>query len=162
MRKAILLPALLLVAAPPLAAQEWSAEQQEVIEFINTFTTEAYAAGAEEFVAWLHPDFTGWDYAGKEPIDFAAMEGVAAEFFDYYDSVKLGAKPMSVSVFDDMAIAHTWYREALTSADGEAFMAGRWTIVLKKVDDEWKHLAWTWTQERMKPKEEAKKEKPEG
>jgi len=162
MRKAVLLVALLFLAAPPVAAQEWSAEQQEVIEFINTFTTEAYAGGADEYVVWLHPDFTGWDYAGKEPIDFAAMKGMAAEFFDYYDSVRLGAKPILVTVFDDMAIAHTWYREALTSTDGKTYMGGRWTIVLKKLDGEWKHLAWTWTQEERKPKEEKPKEEPEG
>jgi len=161
MLRAVILVTLLLLAVPPLAAQEWTAEQQEVVEFINTFTVEAYAGGPDEFVAWLHPDFTGWDYSGKEPIDFAAMEGTAAEFFDYYDSVRLGTKPLLVSVFDDMAILHTWYREALTSPDGETFMAGRWTIVLKKVDGEWKHLAWTWTQDRVDP-EKMKREKVEG
>lgn len=161
MRKAVLLVALLLLAAPPLAAQEWTAEQQEVIESINTFTETAYDGTADEFMAWIHPQFSGWDYSGKEPLDFAAMEGTAAEFFDYYDSVRLGAKPMLVSVLDDMAVVHTWYRERLTSPDGEEFMAGRWTIVLKKMDGEWKHLAWTWTQDRADP-EKVKKEKPEG
>ena len=58
---------LLLVAAPPLAGQEWTAEQQEVVDWINAFAAEAYAGDTEGYMAWMHPDFTGWEYTAEEP-----------------------------------------------------------------------------------------------
>ena len=158
MRRATLLVALLLLVAPPMAAQEWSADQQEVVEWLEAFNDEAYVGGVDEFMAWLHPEFTAWNYANKTPLDLESFTEEVTEFFGVFDSVRLGTRPLSVQVFDDVAVLHTWYREALTGPEGETFYAGRWTIVLKKLDGDWRHLSWTWTQEERKPEKERKEE----
>jgi ketosteroid isomerase-like protein len=147
MRRAALLVSVILFAAPPLIAQEWTAEQQEVIDWLDTFTAEAWAGDVDAFLPWLHPEFTSWDYSQKKPESFAAFTEGAAKYFETYSSIDLEAKPMSVTVLGDVAVVHAWYKEVLTSADGESAYLGRWTLVLTKTDDGWKNLAWTWTAE---------------
>jgi len=171
MRRAALLVPVLLLAVPPLAAQEaardaaqeteWSADEQAVVEWLTTFNEEAYAYGAGEFLSWMHPEFTSWNYAEKRPVEMESFATSATEFFESDASIRLGTRPMSVQVVGDVAIAHTWYREAITGGEGEGSYFGRWTIVLKKLDGDWKHLAWTWTQEKVDP-EKVKKEKADG
>jgi len=151
MRRATLLVPLILLAAPPLIAQEWTAEQQEVVEWLETFAAEAWAGDADAFIPWLHPEFTSWNFSEQKPQSFDAFTEGAAEYFDTYSSVEVGVKPMSVTVLGDVAVAHTWYKEVLTSADGESAYTGRWTLVLTKTDDGWKNLAWTWTAEDVDP-----------
>lgn len=153
MRRALLPVLLLLVAAPPLAAQEWSAEQQEVVDWMNTFAAEAYADDVDAFLAWLHPDFTAWDYAAESPVSGAAFSEMATGAFQAFDSITIRVEPVSVQVLGDVAVLHTWYREVLTGAAGEMKVGGRWTVVLKRLDGDWKHVAWTWTQEET-PSEE--------
>ena len=163
MRRAALLVPVLFLAVPPLAAQEteWSADEQAVVEWLKTFNEEAYAGGTDEFLSWMHPEFTSWNYSDRTPLDLESFTESVAEFFESFDSVRLGTRPVSVQVFDDVAVLHTWYREAITGGEGEGSYFGRWTLVLKKVDGDWKHLAWTWTQEKVDP-EKVKKEKADG
>ena len=161
MGRAILLVALLLLAVPPLAAQEWTAEQQEVVEWLNTFNDVAYAGSADEFMDWLHPEFTDWNYSEKAPHEMESFAEVVTEFFAGVESIQLRTKPISVHVSGDVAVVHTWFREAITGGVAEGNYGGRWTIVLKKVDGDWKHLAWTWTQEDAK-REKMEKPKDEG
>ncbi|MBT8477473.1 MAG: nuclear transport factor 2 family protein [Gemmatimonadetes bacterium] len=161
MHRAILLVALFLLAAPPLTAQEWSAEQQEVVEWLNTFTEVAYGGTADEFMTWLHPEFTEWNYSEKEPTEMESMTEVVTEFFAGVESIVLRTKPRSVHVSGDVAVLHTWYREVITGGEAEGNYGGRWTIVLKKADGEWKHLAWTWIQEDAK-REKLEKTKGQG
>ena len=161
MRRAVILVTLLLLAVPPLAAQEWTAEQQEVVEWLTTFNETAYAGTADEFLAWIHPQFTGWSFAEEAPVEMATFADMVTGFFASVESIRFGTKPVSVQVLDDVAVAHTWYRQSITGGEAEGFYAGRWTIVLKKVDGDWKHLAWTWTEERVDP-EKMKREKAEG
>jgi ketosteroid isomerase-like protein len=160
MRRATLLVALLLLVAPPLAAQEWSADEQEVVEWLKAFTAEAWAGDLDAFLPWLHPEFTSWNYADRGPEDFDVFAEGAAEFFETSSSIVVGARPMSVTVLGDMAVVHNWYREMVTGADGESAYMGRWTLVLTRTDDGWKNLAWTWTQEDV-DREKLKKAKEE-
>ena len=163
MRKVALLVPVFLLAVPPLAAQEteWSADEQAVLEWLTTFNEEAYSGGADEFLSWMHPEFMSWDYSERRPLEMESFATSATEFFESAASIELGTRPMSVQVIGDVAIAHTWYRQAITGGEGEGAYSGRWTIVLKRVDGDWKHLAWTWTQEKVDP-EKMKREKADG
>jgi hypothetical protein len=158
MHRASLLVALMLLAAPPLAAQEWSAEEQEVVEWLDAFAEEAYTGGADTFLAWIHPEITSWDYSTKTPLDWEPFTETVAELFASNASVELVIKPLSVQVFGDLAIVHAWYKETITGPDGDAVFTGRWTAVLKKGGDGWRHLAWAWLQKEWKPEKEKKKE----
>ena len=163
MRRASLLVPLIFLAVHSLPAQEteWSADEQAVVDWLTTFNEEAYSGGWNEFQSWLHPEFTSWDYSERSPLEMESFETSVAEFFDSAASIRVGIKPMSVQLADDVAIVHTWYRQVVTFSEGKEGYSGRWTIVLKRVDGDWKHLAWTWTQEKVDP-EKVKREKADG
>jgi len=156
--------ALILFAAPPLAAQQdWSAEQQEVVEWFATFNAEAWAGDLDALLSWLHPEFTGWSYSEKMPWDFDSFAKSNEEFFEAYSAIEVQAKPVMVTVAGDVAVVHSWFKEKLTGADGDSHYTGRWTLVLQKTSDGWKNLSWTWTGEEVNPDklEEVKEEKVE-
>ena len=162
MRKAVLMLAILLFAAPPLSAQqEWSPEQQEVVEWFATFNAEAWAGDLDTFLPWLHPEFTGWSYSEKTPWDFDGFAEANEEFFEAYSAIEVQAKPMTVTVLGDVAVVHSWFKEKLTGADGDIYYTGRWTLVLLKTGDGWKNLSWTWTGEEVDPEKVKKAEEKE-
>lgn len=162
MRKAALMTALILLAAPPLfAQQEWSPEQQEVVDWFATFNAEAWAGDLDTLLPWLHPEFTGWSYSEKTPWDFDGFAESNEAFFEAYSTIEVAAKPMTVTVVGDVAIVHAWFKERLAGADGDIHYMGRWTLVLLKTGDGWKNLSWTWTGEEVPPEKLEKAEKKE-
>ena len=97
MLRAVILVTLLLLAVPPLAAQEWTAEQQEVVEWLNTFNETAYAGTADEFLAWIHPQFTGWSFAEEAPVEIALADtigvGVPSDVVERCSAVRAAIGP---------------------------------------------------------------------
>ena len=51
--------------------------------------------------------------------------------------------PLSITIHDDVAVAHYLYSTAFKSEDGEIEMSnGRYTDVLVRTEDGWKFVAW--------------------
>jgi len=152
MRKAPLLVALLLLTATPLVAQEWSEEEQQLVDWLGRFADEAYVGDVDTYMAWFHPDFTAWDYSADAPIDMKSFREMASKFFGAYDSVELTSMPLSVQLIGDVAVMHLGYRETMKESDGvEVTLEGRWTATLKKEGDEWRFLTWTWVETTLPP-----------
>ena len=133
-----------------------AAQREDLHYLLPRFEEEfvgPYAGDVDAFMAWLHPDFTGWDYGEKSPVSGEEFTALATAAFDVYESMIVRTKPLSVLVMGDVAVLNTVYREVLVGPGGEMRVGGRWTVVAKKMDDEWKHLSWTWTQEQAGPRE---------
>jgi len=137
--------ALLLLTATPLVAQEWSEEEQQLVDWVDRFAAEAYVGDVDTYLAWFHPDFTAWNYSAAAPVDIESFREIVSKLLGAYDSFELEVTPLSVQLIGDVAVMHLGYRETMTASGGtEATLEGRWTATLKKEGGEWRFFTWTW------------------
>ncbi len=134
--RSLLLVASVALIAGPISAQEWTAEQMEVW----AFEVECAALGPADRVAQcFHPDYVGW-YAG-DPVP-ANMDDLTASHPYWPDGEFVTAKPLAISVFDDVAIVHVMMLYANTQPDGSTIMEwSRWTDVLLNDGGRWSWIA---------------------
>ena len=56
---------IVLHGASPVAAQQWSAAQQEVLTSMEAYAVAWEGGNQEEIVSFLHPNFHSWDFERK-------------------------------------------------------------------------------------------------
>lgn len=134
-----------LAALMPLAAQQWSDSQKEVLENLKTYSEITVKKDLEGVMSYFHPDFRGWDYAEGLPFDKASNRKVYEYYFGKYSFVSFDINPVSIQVVGKIAIVHCYYKEILRGATGvDTLFSGRWSLTMLKQDDKWVFLSWSW------------------
>ncbi len=145
MKRACLLVAVaaLLVALPSVVrAGEWSAEQKEVWEAIETCASHFEAKDEEAVLDCIHDDFSGCLYSQPVPRSKASFEKVGLYFMKTRDIVASDLRPIDIMVYGNFAIAHYFFVEVSKDQNGkESTEQGRWTDILIKEDGKWRWIA---------------------
>ena len=136
----------------PVQAQEWSAEQREVWDFVSK-QWEMEKAGDQSWLDMFHPSFQGWPVGAPTPYG----KDVVKQFFSVEagrdDILVQHLAPISIIVTEGTAVAHYYYTLLIEHRDGERETStGRSTDVLTKTGDGWQYLSWI-GQERPVPDE---------
>ena len=140
---AIIVAALSVHIAPP--AQQWSAEQQEIID-LNQSCWDAWASEDLDAVRRTcneHPDARGWYTPEAAPaigwFEKNAERRVAA-FAPRDTWVYWELRPMSVRIFNDTALIHFWGTHTHVDAQGAL------TTQTHKQLNIWQRIdgRWTW------------------
>jgi ketosteroid isomerase-like protein len=139
MKKLCLLVAiLLLLPSGALFCQEWSAAQLEVWKDVEAYNALADAGNVEGFMAYVHDNYRGWNYASALPSTKADVRKYVEYDFKTSKTILSTIKPVAIGVFGNCAYVHYYYSFLYKDAEGkEKSMAGRWTDILMKQGDKW-------------------------
>lgn len=132
----------LLALPAQVQAQEWSAEQLEVWDVVNTMWDLEVTVNP----AWkdlLHDSFIGWVDESPAPHD----KGTTARFLDAEaDQLRYvvhDLKPMGIVVVDNTAVVHYFHVAIIEYPDGDRdTVYGRQTDVLTRTGDGWRYVSW--------------------
>ena len=128
-----------LLAAVPGTAQEWSPEQQELVEFTRNCQTSK-----EAWIDCFHPDYTAWgDMSFGVPVDKADVEAVGSFWWDTHERLALHIKPVSITVRGDFAVVLSLYTETTRNREtGEVFTRSEaWTDICVREGERWYWIA---------------------
>jgi len=139
MSRSVLFGLVLLIFLPlDVRGQEWSAEQQEVWQHVETYWHMYATEDVEGFLSYLHDDFSGWTHTSALPRDKEDMARYLPRGFETTETVLYDVNPVGIKVHGDIAIVHYYYtRSYLDMSGGEHSDAGRWTEVLMKQGNRW-------------------------
>lgn len=143
--KVFLLP--LLLCLSPIAAQEWSPEQKEVVEFLNDYTKSSMQGDMDEIMSYFHVDFYAREYSTTltEPLDRDSTQKAIEHSKQNFKVLVFEVQPLTIQFHGDVAIALSNFKETLRDADGiDNKLSGPWTATLLKQDKGWVFLSWTW------------------
>jgi len=91
----------------------------------------------------LTADFMGWGKTSPAPRSKTSTSNWSRFSAEMGRVVRYEIYPLSVTVHDDVAIAHYLYSRAFKDKKGEIEISnGRYTDVLVRTEDGWKFLAW--------------------
>ncbi len=134
----------LAVSAPP-AAQEWSAEQKEVLKSVEAVCEAVMREDVEEAMSYYHPDCRWWNYAEGLPYDKASYRKSLEYLFERYSIVAHDVQPVSIQVHGNTAIAHFYYRNIFRDAAGiDIISSGPWSFTMLKQNNKWVFLSCSW------------------
>jgi ketosteroid isomerase-like protein len=138
----MLVTALLMALPGAATAGDWSAEQKEVWEAIETCNSHFVEKNLEAAMDCIHDDFRGWLYNEPVPRGKASFETVGTYMLKTRDTVASELRPIDIMVLGDFAVVHYFFVEVSKDQDGkESYQQGRWTDVLIKEDGKWRWIA---------------------
>ena len=120
-------------------AQQWSDEQLEVWDRVETCTNFFYAQNADGMLDCIHDDFSGFLYG--EPIP-RGKDNFATIGRYFMENVKVAAsemRPLAIIVRGDFAVVH-YYGFAVYEGSLEVSQ-DRWTDILVREDGVWRWIA---------------------
>ena len=136
---------LLILSLSPIAAQEWSPEQKDIVEFINDYTKASMRGDIDEIMSYFHVDFSAWEYSMTEPFDRDSTQKTIEYINQIFKQVAFEVQPIAIQLHGDVAILHLNFQETMRDAEGvDNFMSGPWTVTLLKQGKGWIFLCWTW------------------
>ena len=135
----------LLLAPAPALAQQWSEDEQEVLDQLAEcwdIWMEGIGSGSPE--RWMAecatPELTYWPAQDGAPLKF--------EFdrrnWNLASATDLGwvdIRPVSLTVVDDIAVLHFYGYWRAPAADGERVTEAKRTEVFRRIDGRWKLMA---------------------
>ena len=128
-------------AATPVAliAQEWSSEQQEVLDAIDACIQASVDRQLEVGMACTHDDFSGWRYDLPALRDKKFQDREQARDFDSDNQlVDFSVQPLNVQIFDNVAIIHYYGYFYVRDGNGEVVgERSRWTDVMIRDGGRW-------------------------
>ena len=131
------------IAFGPLMAQEIANDQADVWSTIER-QWEAEQQGHIEWVDdMLVENFAGWAKNAPAPRNKASTR-MWSEFQDHQGkTLEHELYPLSIIVYENVAIAHYLYTSAFQKKNGEVEVNnGRFTDILVRTEDGWKFLSW--------------------
>ncbi len=130
---------LIVFAAAPSAAQEWSAEQQEVWEFeLTCLRLVGDTDAVERLLDCFHDDFVGWRTGDSAPRDKNSVRTLVAMNTGRF----LTAWPMSIKLYGDVAVVHYVSQWSELDSDGKRVSGwDRWTDIAMKSGGRWQWIA---------------------
>jgi len=121
-----------------LCGQEWSPEQQEVWQNVETYWHLYATEDVSGFLGYLHEDFSGWTHTNALPRDKADMARYLPRDFETTETVLYDVNPVGINVQGNVAIVHYYYTRSYEDlSGGQHSDAGRWTDVLMRQGDRW-------------------------
>ena len=140
-----LLPLLLYIS--PAAAQEWSPEQKEVVEFLNNYAKSSMQGDMDEIMSYFHADFSAREYSAAlpEPLDLESTRQAIEHSNQNFKQLVFDVQALTIQFHGDVAIAHSNFKETMRDANGvDTKMSGPWTATLLKQGKGWVFTSWTW------------------
>jgi len=140
-----------LVESKPMQAEEWTAEQKEIIQMLQNHAKATKRGDVDEIMKDFHPKCSGWDLAqtppmlDKGPFDKEFFLFSLKEYYKLYKIVSFEIEPLAIVVEGDFAIAQCNYKETFEDSKGTATEAsGRLSAGLVKQDSKWTFLNYAW------------------
>jgi hypothetical protein len=142
-RRAVVTPlvaaTMVLAAAGPASGQQWTPEQQELVEF-----TQGCQASKQAWLDCFHPDYEAWgDMSFGVPMQKADVEAVGSFRWDTNERLVLHIKPVSVIVRGDFAVVLSVYSGTMRNREtGEVVTTTfAWTDICVRENGRWYWIA---------------------
>jgi ketosteroid isomerase-like protein len=138
-----------MILACPLIAQEWSDEEQEVLDHLEE-CWDMWMDGVEQGTPdrWMSecttPETTYWSAVDTAPTDHEYIRRI----WDRISETDLGwldIRPTSLRVNDDIAVLHFYGQWRAATPDGETVTEGKRTEIFQRLDGRWKIIAQHWS-----------------
>jgi len=122
----------------PSAAQEWSAQQQEIWRNVQTYWDLYAKENVEAHMVYLHDDFLGWVTGQPFPTSKADRKASMLRNIETSENVLYTLKPIGIKVHGDVAIVHYFFTSTdLDAAGKQTTSSGHWTDILLKQGNKW-------------------------
>jgi len=122
----------------PMAAQQWTPEQQEVWQTVETYTELASQGDLEGFMSYFHEDFLGWVSGQVAPTNKADRWPILEHNMAIREVVQNTLKPAGISIHGDFAIVHYYQMTTSRNAEGEVrTRQSHWTDIFMKQGNRW-------------------------
>lgn len=127
------------VIAPSTRAQDWTPEQQEVLDRVEQCIDFFNSDQFEGVMDCIHDDFRGWLYG--DPV-LRGKNNFSTLGRFYMDNLSVSAsefRPLDVTILGDVAVVHYY---TYTIFDGTMEVSrDRWTDILVNNDGTWRWIA---------------------
>lgn len=134
----LIVVSILIFSGSSISAQEWSGEQMEVWKHVETYWELYKNEDIKGFLSYIHPENLGWGYNNPLPMNKSSLEKWLKYYYENNSIDIIEINPVSISIFDDVAIVNYFWREVSSDTTGKKTGdKGRWTDILKKQDDKW-------------------------
>lgn len=125
------------------SAQDATDDEADVLLTIEREWEASRKNDQDKIDDMLTVDFMGWGKTSPAPRSKTSTSNWSRFSAEMGRIVRYEIYPLSVTVHDDVAIAHYLYSMAFKDKKGEIEMSnGRYTDVLVRTEDGWKFLAW--------------------
>ncbi|MDH3778284.1 MAG: nuclear transport factor 2 family protein [Gammaproteobacteria bacterium] len=136
----ILLGSLLFSAA---GAQNTSDDEANVLLVIEHEWEAARKGDQDKVDDMLTNDFMGWGKSSPAPRSKTSTSNWSRFSTEMGRVVRYELYPLSITIHEDVAIAHYLYSSAFKDKQGKIEISnGRYTDVLIRTEDGWKFIAW--------------------
>ena len=137
-----------LIESKPIHAEEWTAEQKEIVDWFKKYTEVAIEGDLEGIWSHFHNKFSGWDYLKVMnegvPYDMAWLQNSHKELYKNLKMVLFEIEPLEIKIAGNIAIVHVNFVEKLQDSEGnEITYSGPWTSALIKQDGKWLFMSWS-------------------
>lgn len=124
-------------------AQDTTDDEANVLLVIEREWEAARKGDHDDVDDMLTDDFMGWGKNSPAPRSKTSTSKWSRFGAEMGRVVRYEIYPLSITIHDDVAIAHYLYSSAFKDKEGKIEMAnGRFTDVLVRVEDGWKFVAW--------------------
>ncbi len=129
---------LLVLAAAPVQAQEWSAAQKDVGKSVEAYWAFDLTGDVEGFLSYVDASHMGWSYDSPVPMDKASIKTFMTLESQLNKVLAYDIKPVAIRVHGNSAFADYYYVEVRKNAENKTSEHnGRWTDILTKQGDRW-------------------------
>jgi ketosteroid isomerase-like protein len=129
-------------------AEEWTAEQKEIVDWFKKYTEVSIEGNLEGIWSYYHPKFSGWDFSQTMhpvPFDKAWLQKNQEGQYEMYKMISFEVEPLKIKVEGNYAIIHVNYIEKVNDSEGnEITFSGPWTSALIKQDGKWLFISWSY------------------
>lgn len=127
---------------PPAAAagatENWTKDQQAVVDVFKTWEQAELARDHARIMSLMAPDMTFWNFKKPGPLDRAGFEKMMTDFAQQMKTSAFSIRTDSVLTKGEFALAHGHYAEAYTNPKGTLIkVTGPWTATLLRAGDKW-------------------------
>jgi ketosteroid isomerase-like protein len=126
-----------------VGAQDASDDEANVLLVIEREWEASQKGDQDKVDDMLTSDFMGWGRGSPAPRSKTSTSNWSRFRSEMGRVVRYELYPLSITIHDDVAIAHYLYSSAFKDKEGEIDISnGRYTDVLVRAEDGWKFLAW--------------------
>ena len=141
----VVLLCVFLFESKPIHAEEWTAEQKDVLNSLEKYIAVNLQGNVKEVMSYFHPKFSGWLYAQTNPLNKDAADKIIEDLFKNNKITKFEVEPLEIQVEGNTAILHLNFDEIRRDSTGkETSVSGPWSATMLKQDNKWLFISWSW------------------
>jgi ketosteroid isomerase-like protein len=143
----VFLLSIFLIESKPTHAEEWTADQKEIVDWFKKYVEVCFEGGADKVMRFFHPEYIEWDFGQEAPIGYEEKKEGEESFYDQnYKLTSFDVEPLKIQIKGNYAIAHLYFDMTYKDSEGKASTtSGPWTAVLIKENDKWLFLSNSYT-----------------